>query len=442
MPLVRRVLVVAFFYPPVDVVGAIRAGHFVKHLPAHGWLPTVLTIDRFVTQPATLVVPGADADVVRAPYVDPIGWGIRALRGPTRPASGSSQASSRPAGRGSTLVARGRKLLGINVVRMPDRALPWLPAALLAGGRLCRQTGFDAIWSTAPPPTTHLVARHLSRRFGLPWVADYRDPWSGNHFFRRSGAAQAAEERLERWALAPARELVTVSGPIGEGLSRLHGKSVTIVTNGYDDVRAVGEVAPPSRLTLSYTGSIYPGRRDPGLLFEAIRQLVDAGALMPGELTVQFCGTDPVELGRWVERYRVDAFVEQLGTVAHDEARRQQERSSALLLLDWGDPSEQGVYSLKLFEYIGARRPILAVGVHGNGIVRELIERCGAGVYCATVDEAARQLGAWVAEYRREGHIAYRGRPEEVGRYHYRELTGQVAQILTRVCDPAGGRHG
>ena len=428
----RRLLIVAFFFPPINVVGSVRPAKFAKFLPEFGWEPTVLTIDSFSTRPATMPLEMRAANISRVVYRDPVAFFIHRLRHPAREGTGEGRGTADAKTR---LYSIARKIFDINVVRMPDRALPWYLPAVRHGSQLLAQQHFDIILSSSPPPTVNLIASTLARRARVPWVADMRDLWTMNHSFHRSQPWQALEENLERRTLKQASHLLTVSPVLAEKLRTFHGKPSDTITNGFDPDLELPAATLASKLTITYTGSLYTGKQDPSPLFEALRMLREQNKLMPGDLEVNFWGSDLGELNNLIERHRVGDWVHCCGSVPYMESLHRQRESAALLFLDWNDPLEPGVYSLKLMEYLGARRPILAIGSQPVSIANELLTCCRVGRVLSTAEQIQSQLSIWLDEFRRNGTLTYQGDPAEIQEYSYRTLTGRLAQLLDRVVE-------
>jgi len=444
----RRVLFVSFFFPPSNVVGAIRASKLAKYLPVHGWEPTVLTVDRFVSRPDTLAMELPAPHIVRAPFWDPVG-ALLARKRSSGSASAANPASTAGLGPGpglarGWLTALARSLPGVTTMHVPDRAFPWYGPAVGVGLRILRARRYDALLSTSPPPTAHLVAATLSGLTGVPWVADYRDLWSGNHATSLGPVRRRIEQEIERRCLSGASAIVSVSNPFGEGIGRLHGRRVQVVSNGFDPAEVVeptpaAVIAPApvdgGPLTLTYTGAIYSEYQDPAPLLAGIARLRDRGALAPGELMTHFYGSDQGPLPALVAQYGVGDFVRCHGFVPRAEAVAAQRVADALVVLDWNAPEERGVLPLKALEYLQARRPILVVGTRRDALLVRLLGEARVGTHCTSAREVAATLAAWIAQRKtsRTGRLPYAGDPEVIDRYSWPRLAGDYAALLTAV---------
>lgn len=426
----RRVLIVSFFFPPSNVVGAVRASKLAKYLPAHDWEPTVLTVDRFLSRPDTLALEAPAPHIVRARFADPVGALLARRRDGGRPAAAAPSAS-RALGLRGRVTKLARSLPGITSVHVPDRAMPWYAPAVVAGLAALRETPFDAILSTAPPPTAHLVAATLSGLTRVPWVADYRDLWSGNPSTAQGPAWRLLELELERRVLQRAHTLVTVSEPLSEALTRLHGKPTRVVTNGFDAAEgAVPDLATEDRFTLTYTGSIYADWHNPEPLLAGIAQLRDRRGLTPAELQVRFYGSEHEMLPPLLARYDVAEFVKLHGLVPRAEAVARQRVADALLVLGWNASTDQGMLTLKALEYLGASRPILLVGGDADSPLARLLTEARVGTVCSSAQNVATTLADWIDARQTRGRRDFAGDPAVIARYGWDRLAGDYAEVL------------
>jgi len=151
-------------------------------------------------------------------------------------------------------------------------------------------------------------------------------------------------------------------------------------------------------ITIVYTGTIYEGKQDPTRLFAALRELFDEG-LGESDIEVEFYGDEQAWLQEEIERYELLNTVFQCGRVSRKAALQIQREADILLVLKWEDPQENGVYTGKVFEYLGARRPILATGGHDD-VVTELLLETGAGVCASTVQEIKEALVGFIRDCR------------------------------------------
>ena len=370
----KRVLLIAHVFPPQPSPGALRPGYLARYLPQFGWEATVLTQSAGTPPfPARVVSTGSATSPFEA-----------RLRERVTARSGDPYSPLR------------RTLRAVKeAVLFPDATAPWIRPARRLGMQLLREERYDAIFSTAHPPSVHAVAAYLSARSGLPWLADYRDPWAGNAYLKRGPIRTFLERAYERRLLRRAAAVTTISRPIAEQIGTFHGgRAVEVIPNAYDP--AEWEAVPhvdPARFDLCYTGSMYDGKRSPDLLFAAIAQLRRERDGCANAARVHFYGPNSDNVAQSAAQYGVTLQIRQHGVVPRPQAMRAQRSAAALLIFLNMDPATASEMGSKFLEYLGARRPIIAFGP-ANSVMRDVIRRYRLGWFASDVDEAKAALRA------------------------------------------------
>ncbi len=321
------------------------------------------------------------------------------------------------------------------ILYYPDISKGWKPIGLEAGSELLQHEDIDAMISHSPPVTGHMIASELKDRYAIPWIADFPDLWSGNHCYSYGPLRKRIDRRLERKTLSKADALVTTSQPWAEKLKVLHSqKPVHVITHGFDPAEVN---RPPAQLvakfTITYTGIIYAGKQDPAKLFIALRDLISEGTMKQDQIEVRFYGSNLEWWDKDIKKYGLSNVVTQRERVPKEVALQRQRESQLLLLLDWDDPKEMGVYPSKIFEYLGARRPILATGGYSGNVVGELLNETKAGRHAPTIEDIRKTLKELYREYELGGQVAYEGDEAAIEKYSHREMAGKFAEILDRL---------
>jgi len=321
------------------------------------------------------------------------------------------------------------------IVNYPDSDRGWKPFAVKAGSELLQKEDIDAIISSSSPVTSHLIAKELKTRYRIPWVADFRDLWSQNHNYSYGPLRRLIDRTLELKTLSTADALVTVSQPWADKLSTLHkGKVTYAITNGFDPAEMnILPVSLTSKFTITHTGSIYAGKQDTSKFFIALRDLVSDGTINPDEIETRFYGHKHNWFDKEIEQYSLSVIVRQYGMVPRQVALEKQRESQLLLLLDWNDPQERGVYPLKVFEYLAARRPILATGGVASNVVDILLDETKAGIHTPKVEDIRNRLKELYREYKVQGKIAYQGQESRVNEYSHRGIARKFAKLLNHL---------
>ena len=356
----RSILLVAYFYPPSRDTGALRPASMARWLRRLGHEVVVLTTSAYGSSPDD-----ARQQVVRA--TDAQLWRAR-LRGADRVDAlfDADTYGGRPHPLSKLIVPE-------------PLAFAWAPFARRSALRLQRERRFDCVITSSPPESAHLVGRALSRR-GLSWVADLRDAWNFEPLRPRfpTAAQRRLDERLERRWLGDADAVVTVSRPATEDLRTRLGIEARFVPNGWDPELAdpgtgsSGVALDPDRVSLVYTGRFGTYGRDPRALIEALGLVARGSPEAAARLELVVAGPLADAEARLLARDLSPARIVRAGSLPRERSLALQREADALLLL--AHPTRSQLLNIKLFEYLAARRPILALagGTEAGRIVEEI----------------------------------------------------------------------
>ncbi len=324
--------------------------------------------------------------------------------------------------------------LPLEIITYPDSMRGWYKYAVEAGDKILQSEQIDAILSSSYAVTCHLIAKTLAEKYQIPWIADLRDLWTQNPYSNHCAPRRFAERNLELQTLGKASALVTVSKPLADDLSRLHThKPVYVITNGFDPEDAC--FAPPQltdKFTITYTGGLYNGKRDPSMLFEALKNLIKDGVIDSEHVEVRFFGSQDLWLFDEIRDANLDGIVKVFGFVPRDQALQRQRESQLLLLLLWNNPKEKGVYTGKVFEYLAAGRPIIALGGPKESVVQDLLNETQAGYYISSLEDLEVVLSKYYSEYVRTGAIP-RTKESAIMKYSHLEMAKKFADLLDKV---------
>jgi len=424
----RRLLVLAYFYPPLGGGGVHRVLSFTRHLPDHGWRCTVVCAtpeDYWVTDPTLEREVHPGTEVIRVGG----GSGLSAwlaLRG--------GAGRERPAGERS-----GRLFTGLRGLSdwwlLPDSYAGWAPRARRAAAARIARGGVDAVLSSSPPDSVHLAGLGLRRPAGLPWVADFRDPWIGLHFRRPPTAwHRARHAALERAVLRGCDLALTASRLDAERLeerSDARPPRVVHLPNGFEPEAGHSGLAPgegegPEHFRIVFTGtlSLMP---DTEVFLEALHELLARRPEARRRLRATLAGAFDTGYRDRAVALGLSGIVDFPGPVAHAEARRLQ-RGAELLLL-WKPRGCPTMVPGKLYEYLDAGRAIVALLEAGDEAA-ELVRRAGGAVISSgdratLAGELERRYAAW-----RAGENPGAPRPAWLSDYERARLTARLAGLL------------
>ena len=434
----KKLLMVSALFSPAAGPGPVRSRKFARYLGEFGWEPTVLTA-RETTGTAVDADPqdALPVRLVKARFPDPVTV-VKNILGldPDRDTGGQLTVGGPSAASIRSRIIMGGTRFVKQWIAFPDHMVTWIPFAVLAGLRELKSGRYDAIYSTSPPATNHLVACILKRLSGLPWVADYRDLWSQDTFQDRNSRRRKAESHLERRVMRGADHLVTVNQPLADLLCELHeggGTGVAVIPNGFDPEDITGELPViGDRLVFTYTGYLYGLKRSPRALLEVLDRMVGSGDVEEKDVLVRlYCDWEP-GLEEITSDLMHPGLLEVNPLVSRDEALLRQRESTALLHLMLDDPNDSMGHGSKIFEYFAAERPILVWAPHG-GIIRDLVSSTGTGEVATSKAELEGILRRWTAEFKGSGAVPYSPVAGEVEMYDRRHLTGELAKVLDEV---------
>ena len=426
----RRVLMVAYFFPPLGGAGVQRSLKLAKYLPEQGWEPTVVTVrsrDYWMTDASLVEEMCGRVRVMRTRSITGLAIARRFL-------PRAAGAPGRPRATGGPLKTLRR---AANWLWVPDAYVGWAPFARYGAGRLLARQPHDLIYTTSSPDSAHLIGRALRRRFGLPWVADFRDPWTRRMSYDPPTAWH--DRRHRRWERAVLREAthitVTAEATRADYLARypeLAPEKISVVTNGFDEEDFSGQpagAAPADCFTITHAGQLNPERRARPFL-EALRLFLQRRPDARARTRVRFIGAcyqhdidDALALG-------VAGVVAFEPPRPHREIIRELLGSHLLLLME--QDSDRGGLILpgKVFEYLRSRRPIL--GLLPHGAAWDLIETHRAGCCRRTGDResVADALQGYYEAFEKGPIPATALSAGTLARYERRALAAAMAGIF------------
>ena len=406
----RTVLVVAYFFPPFGGGGTQRTTKFVKYLPDYGYRCVVVTArpGRHAVQDSTLVdeIPSGTS-VIRASAAPLwlLKWGVQRIL------------------RRFAVSTRITEYVG-----WPDEFAGWIPAATWHALRVLRREPVDVMYTTSSPTSAHVVGWLVTRCTGIPWVADFRDPWTLHPWRERlARPLRALNERAERAVVSDASEVVVAAESVKVLGRPRGGGQVTVVRNGVDppDVGATDPCIAGSRFRLSYVGSLY-GDYSCAPIFLALRQLIERGVLDQHRIEVRIVGLVSVPPDTFA---RVPVTL--TGYVDHPAAIREMASASALL---FHIPASSTAPSGKIYEYLAAGRPILCISSREN-LASQLVTELGAGLCVEPhdIDGVANAILTFFRQWENsELVLSPTVREEILRRFSRRALAGDLARIFDR----------
>lgn len=407
----KKVLIIAHDFHNKEIISSIRIHGLANYLSEFGWQPIIITSDSYQQKNF------GNFKVINIPYFN------RKL----------SRYNNNCKKYG--IIYRVINRLWDELIAQPyDYSIDWLYSVLDQYKLKLLNEKYDAIISTSPPETAHLIAYNLKKYFNIPWIADLRDLWTQNHYYGYFYFRKVKERKLEKKILTNADALITVSDPLVEKLKNLHPeKTIYCIPNGFDPENVNYNKNFTKKFSIVYTGKLLSGifkkYQNPEPFFKAIRELIDNNLLDPKLLSIDFYGTSPKWLFKLITKYKLNKIVIIHGPISRNDSIMKQREAQILLLLTWDNHQEKGVLTGKIFDYFAARRPILSVGYYG-GIVAEILKRTQTGVHCSSLEEIKFEILNYYKEYLSNGYVIFSGIQSEIENYSHREMALKFVRVL------------
>ena len=385
----KRVLVITYYWPPSGGSGVQRWVKFAKFLPEDGWEavvytpanPTLTAIDHTLEAE----VPEG-TEVIRRPIVEPYGF-YRKLVGKKGDAITKEvtpiSSGRKPFKDRLSLYFRGNWFI-------PDPRIWWIGPSVRFLKKYLREHPVDAIVTTGPPQSMHLIGQRLHKALGIPWVVDFRDPWSKMYYLKHlpiSPRAWRKHLRLEQGVIDDATTVLTVTPLVQELYQGMTRTPVAMIPNGFDEEDFTGAVKPDGLFNITHTG-LFAADGNPLTLWKVLGEMVAADPAFKAALRLRLVGKVDAAVLDAMRAAGLGDNILLLGYKAHPEAVVEQRTASVLILPLRNDPDYALILPGKLFEYLASRRPILGIGQEDGAMARVLSD-CAAGVTCDWSNEAA-----------------------------------------------------
>lgn len=425
------ILFITHSFPPAAEVGGLRAARFCKYLPEHEIQPIVLTSmeDAYTNTDSSLEVPSGIRVERAAGWSTPLDW-YRHLPSMLRR---NKTDQEREKGEPSSYASYGWWRHNLLVLlQTPDRDWGWYVPAVRNASRLIEKEQVKAIISSAPPWTSHLVARHLKLKYNLPWIADFRDPWFWDGPSELPKWRRRFDHQMQLTCIRLADRVLCNTERVRELFVTIDpcihaGKFVTL-TNGFDDspfpVASIESKHVP-RLLL-HAGEIY-GLRRIDTFCEAAAILIREGKIDSSQLDILFVGHMDPQLLTAAQTRSPELFetgrIRIQAPVSWEEAQKFIARTDLLLLFQGGHRLQ---VPAKFYEYLQSGRPIFAVAA--EGALTDILEETGAGTWADPGDP--QEIAAKLLEALELPAALPSDVQERFGKYHYRVLTSRLAEWI------------
>jgi len=431
----KRVLIITYYWPPSGGSGVQRWLKMSKYLPENGWQPVIYTAEdaEYPVEDKSLekdVTP--EAEIIRRPIVEPYTFYKKFLgikKGEKVKAGFINERVQKTGWKESLSVwLRGNLFI-------PDARCWWIRPSVRYLSKYLKEHPVDAIISTGPPHSMHLIAKALHAKFNIPWVADFRDPWTEVFYFdslKLTRCSIKKHKKLENQVITEADKVVAVSWHEAKDFEALGAKNVEVITNGYDEecLCETLKTIDNEHFTVSYTGVLLPN--ESFVIWDAFKELCEENSEFDKVLKINLIGHIDASVKDYVSKKGLSDKVTNVEYMQHLQVLEYQRKSDLLLLLIPRAKKAECILTGKLFEYLASGRPILAVGPEGGDAAKVLSEtRCGAA---ADYDDKAK-MKEIILEYfnKSKDNQSITIEKDEVAKYSRRNLTKDYVRLLNDI---------
>lgn len=432
----KRVLIITYYWPPSGGSGVQRWLKMSKYLPEYGWQPVIYTTENAeypIIDHSLEKDVAPNIEVIRRPITEPYS-AYKKFLGINKDETvkmGFIQEKEKDKNWKSdlSLWVRGNFFI-------PDARCGWVKPSVKYLKEYLNEHPVDAIISTGPPHSMHLIAMRLKEELGLPWIADFRDPWTEIDYYNDlhlTAWADRKHHRLEREVLTKADKVVTVAPDGARRLGRLGNRNVRTIYNGFDrDDDAQTPVDLSEQFTITYLG-VLSKIQNPSNLWQAMAELIKEDSSFDKSLKINMIGQIDSAVASSIDENGLTRHVTYSPYMPHDQVSAVHRSSTLLLLLLMPDsePRAKGLLTGKLFEYMASGRPILCIGPE-DGDAARILRETSAGQTISFEDkekmkEALKNLYQRYLENTLEGNTN-----PKVENYSRQVMTQQYAALLNQ----------
>lgn len=420
-----KVLIITYYWPPSGGSGVQRWLKFVKYLQSFDIEPVVYT----VKNPKYPILDGTlekeipkNITVLKQPIKEPNNFLSFFKKKKTKQSAGFLDPNP-------SFIGRIMQYIRANYF-IPDARKYWIKPSTKYLKEYLSENSIDVVITSGPPHSLHLIGLHLKRDLGLKWISDFRDPWTEIDYFGQLPLTKRAIKKhyqLEKVVIEKS-DVVLVIGESMKEQFKKYNSSINVITNGYDDVNDSKNISLDEKFTITHVG-LMNADRNPISFWIALSELVKENESFAKDYRVKIVGKVAPEVEKSIEKYNIQN-VDFEGYLTHEKVREYQKKSQVLLLAVNKVKSAKGIITGKVFEYLQAKRPILAVGPT-DGDLATIINNTNSGtiVDFDDIKTLKQQLLLLYNQYKK-GNLKVNS--EGIERYHRKNLTKELSEVIKK----------
>ena len=426
----KKVLIITYYWPPAGGPGVQRWLKFVKYLRDFGVEPVVYIPENpsypIIDESLNSEIPSG-IKILKKKIFEPYALAEVFSKKDTQKISSGiiKKEESQSAIEKALLYIRGNFFI-------PDARKFWIKPSVDFLKNEIQNNNYDLIITSGPPHSLHLIGLQLKSELDIKWLADFRDPWTNIGYHSKLRLNKSSEKKhldLESKVLTSADHILVTSWSTKNEFSGKTEKPISVITNGFD-VEIQKDLLENSKFEISHIGSLLSGR-DPQNLWQAISEIISENEEFKNQLKISLAGRVSEEVLHSIQEAELNDFLNIEGYVSHEEAIVLQRKAAILLLLEINAEETQGIIPGKLFEYLAAKRPILAIGPEKWDAGKIVTESEAGNYFCYSEKAAIKKF--ILSEFEKFQNGTNQIITSKIDKYHRRELTRDLADLIKSI---------
>ncbi|HEY9220125.1 MAG TPA: glycosyltransferase family 4 protein [Lutibacter sp.] len=424
----KKALIITYYWPPAGGSGVQRWLKFVKYFRDFGIEPIIYTVEN------------PNYPILDASLVHDIPKGIEILTQPIWEPNNLFAFFGKKKTESAGFLNANPSFFGkiLQYIRanyfIPDARKFWVKPSTSYLKKYLKANKIDVVITTGPPHSMHLIGLNLKKELNIKWIADFRDPWTEIDYFQQLPLTKKAIEKhhsLEKEVLKNADAVLVVGKTMQENFN-LYNSNVITVTNGFDEVLTNENVALDAKFTITHIG-LMNADRNPKMLWEVLSEIVSENEEFSKDFDLKLIGQADASVIRDISTFRLSKNIQVIDYVTHDKVVEFQQKSQVLLLIVNNVPSAKAIITGKIFEYLMAKRPILAIAPI-NGDLADIIEETNSGMVIDFNDKVGLKTAILNLYLKfKQGNLTVESK--NIAQFHRKELTKKVSELIHKMTE-------
>lgn len=432
----KKVLILTYYWPPGGGAGVQRWLKFSKYLREFGWEPVIYTAENgempVIDSSLEKDIP-KNVEVLKTKIWEPYSFYKRFIGKKQEEKINASFLSENKKPKFTEKISiwiRGNFFI-------PDARKFWINPSVNYLSDYLKKNQIDAIISSGPPHTMHLIALGVKKRFPqIKWIADFRDPWTNIDFYKElmlSSYADKKHKKMEKEVLANADSVISIGNGMNEEFKQIlgsHPEKFSVITNGYDeDDIFKGELKKDEKFTIAHIGTLVKSR-NPETLWKVLKSLTETNAKFKADLEIKLVGKVDFFVTERIKHHGLSEFVKRIDYLPHNEVIKEQQKSKALLLLVNNTPNAKSILTGKIFEYLAAKVPVIAIGPT-NGDLAKILNETECGLISDFENESTLKENI----LKIFSNEQFSSDMTKISKYSRKALTKTLSDLLNKLCN-------